>query len=85
MRAELKNLSDLHESAHFDRMSPLKEGMVITIEPGRYSPLIDAERKPHSYDQAFMSRPLPCSRNISRILVFALKTKSSSAKWIQLF
>jgi Xaa-Pro aminopeptidase len=25
---------DLHESAHFDRMAPLKEGMVITIEPG---------------------------------------------------
>ncbi|KAF9551563.1 hypothetical protein CPC08DRAFT_715038 [Agrocybe pediades] len=29
---------DLHESAHVDRSSPLKEGMVITIEPGIYVP-----------------------------------------------
>jgi Xaa-Pro aminopeptidase len=27
-------LPDLHESAHFDRMGPLREGMVITVEPG---------------------------------------------------
>lgn len=25
---------DLHESAHFDRMAALKEGHVITVEPG---------------------------------------------------
>ncbi|KAF8164915.1 peptidase M24, structural domain-containing protein [Crassisporium funariophilum] len=29
---------DLHESAHVDRSAPLKEGMVITIEPGIYVP-----------------------------------------------
>ncbi|TFK64905.1 peptidase M24 [Pluteus cervinus] len=29
---------DLHESTHFDRTSSLKEGMVITIEPGIYVP-----------------------------------------------
>jgi len=29
---------DLHESSHFDRSGELKEGMVITIEPGIYVP-----------------------------------------------
>jgi len=29
---------DLHESENFDRMAPLKAGMVITIEPGIYVP-----------------------------------------------
>ncbi|KDR74526.1 hypothetical protein GALMADRAFT_227592 [Galerina marginata CBS 339.88] len=29
---------DLHESAHIDRSAPLKEDMVITIEPGIYVP-----------------------------------------------
>ncbi|KAF8169506.1 peptidase M24, structural domain-containing protein [Pholiota molesta] len=29
---------DLHESSHIDRSAPLKEGMVITIEPGIYVP-----------------------------------------------
>ncbi|KAI0043165.1 peptidase M24 [Auriscalpium vulgare] len=29
---------DLHESGTFDRRAPLKEGMVITIEPGVYVP-----------------------------------------------
>lgn len=29
---------DLHESTHFERNSPLKPGMVITIEPGIYVP-----------------------------------------------
>jgi len=29
---------DLHESAHFDRGAQLREGMVITIEPGIYVP-----------------------------------------------
>ncbi|KLO07415.1 peptidase M24, partial [Schizopora paradoxa] len=29
---------DLHESSHFDRGAQLKEGMVITIEPGIYVP-----------------------------------------------
>lgn len=31
---------DLHESSHIDRSAPLKEGMVITIEPGIYVPPI---------------------------------------------
>ncbi|KAI0773692.1 peptidase M24, structural domain-containing protein [Fomes fomentarius] len=29
---------DLHESSHLDRNEPLREGMVITIEPGVYVP-----------------------------------------------
>jgi intermediate cleaving peptidase 55 len=29
---------DLHESAHFDRSTPLKTGMVVTVEPGIYVP-----------------------------------------------
>jgi len=29
---------DLHESSNFDRSGELKEGMVITIEPGIYVP-----------------------------------------------
>jgi len=29
---------DLHESSHFDRSGGLKEGMVVTIEPGVYVP-----------------------------------------------
>jgi len=38
---------DLHESGNFDRDAPLKEGMVITIEPGLYIP-------PHpDYPRAF--------------------------------
>ncbi|KAF4615968.1 hypothetical protein D9613_011493 [Agrocybe pediades] len=34
----INSMIDLHESAHVDRSSPLKEGMVITIEPGIYVP-----------------------------------------------
>ncbi|CCM01030.1 uncharacterized protein FIBRA_03078 [Fibroporia radiculosa] len=29
---------DLHESSHFERNSPIKAGMVITVEPGVYVP-----------------------------------------------
>jgi len=29
---------DLHESTYFDRSAPLKEGHVVTIEPGIYVP-----------------------------------------------
>ncbi|OSX60604.1 hypothetical protein POSPLADRAFT_1147567 [Postia placenta MAD-698-R-SB12] len=38
INVSIDSVTDLHESTHFERNSPLKPGMVITIEPGIYVP-----------------------------------------------